>query len=371
MNTPLWDNNPWVELPSLQHDTKADVCVIGLGGSGLTCIHELLRLGIKDIVGIDASMVAGGAAGRNGGFLLAGTAKFYHESVLQLGERQAKNIYQLTLDEISRMRLQTPAAIRATGSLRVATTQEEQQDCLTQQTAMQADGFKAETYSGSEGTGLLFPDDCAMNPLLRVRELAKQAIALTAKLYEQTPALEISSGFIKTPSAKINCQHVIVCVDGQIEKIFPELAGIARTTRLQMLGTAATTELSIPRPVYARWGYEYWQQLPGGQVVLGGFRDHAENEEWTHNNQTSEKIQNLLEHFLRQHLKILAPISHRWAASVAYTETGLPIFNEVRAGVHVLGAYSGTGNVVGALLGRAAAQIVVNGKSEIASAFGY
>jgi len=39
-----------------------------LGGSGLTCIHELLELGVR-VAGIDATTVGGGAAGQNGGFL--------------------------------------------------------------------------------------------------------------------------------------------------------------------------------------------------------------------------------------------------------------------------------------------------------------
>ena len=67
LNTPIWDDTPWNPLPSLTHDLETDVCVIGLGGSGLGCILRLLELGQR-VVGLDAGMVAGGAAGRNGGF---------------------------------------------------------------------------------------------------------------------------------------------------------------------------------------------------------------------------------------------------------------------------------------------------------------
>jgi glycine/D-amino acid oxidase-like deaminating enzyme len=49
--------------------------VIGLGGSGLAAVLEARSLGLS-VIGIDAGMVAGGAAGRNGGFLLEGTASF-------------------------------------------------------------------------------------------------------------------------------------------------------------------------------------------------------------------------------------------------------------------------------------------------------
>ena len=67
-------------------------------------------------------------------------------------------------------------------------------------------------------------------------------------------------------------------------------------------------------------------------------------------------IQDLLERHVRERLGVSAPVTHRWAASVAYTENELPIFEEARPGVWAIGAYSGTGNVVGAVCGRAAAR---------------
>jgi gamma-glutamylputrescine oxidase len=52
---------------------------------------------------------------------------------------------------------------------------------------------------------------------------------------------------------------------------------------------------------------------------------------------------------------VSAPVSHRWAASVGYTADGMPIMEEVRPNVLAIGGYNGTGNVIGAICGRAAA----------------
>ena len=71
---------------------------------------------------------------------------------------------------------------------------------------------------------------------------------------------------------------------------------------------------------------------------------------------------------LREHLRVSAPITHRWAASVGYTDTGLPIIHEVRPNVWALGGYNGTGNVVGALCGRAIAEHLA-GRSELLKDF--
>jgi gamma-glutamylputrescine oxidase len=116
--------------------------------------------------------------------------------------------------------------------------------------------------------------------------------------------------------------------------------------------------------VYARWGYEYWQQLESGEIALGGFRDKFRDAEWTFESEPTQDIQGMLESFLRHHIGVKAEITHRWAASVSYTENGMPVFREVRPQVWAIGAYSGTGNVIGALCGRGAAQMVAVGKSE-------
>jgi gamma-glutamylputrescine oxidase len=364
LNTPIWDDHPWTPLSPLQAELKTDVCVIGLGGSGLTCIEELLARN-KNVIGIDAGSVAGGAAGRNGGFLLAGLALSHHEAVKQLGCERAKKLYKRSLEQLGHIQETTPEAVRQVGSLRIAYDQEEFEDCEAQYAAMCADGLPVERYEGAEGQGLLFPQDAAFQPLLRCCLLAQRVINSGAMLFENTPALEIQDTTVVTPHGRIEAKQIVVAVDGKLEHLLPELAHKVRTARLQMLGTAPTTEVIIPRPVYHRWGYEYWQQLPNGSVALGGFRDHFKEQEWTSDNTPSEEVQEMLERFLRHHLNVQAEITHRWAANVSYTQTAMPIAEEVRENVWAIGAYCGTGNVVGAMCGRALAEQVSTGNSEL------
>ena len=368
-NTPVWDDHAWTALPTLHGDMEADVCVVGLGGSGLTAVGELLRRGAS-LVGIDAGHVAAGAAGRNGGFLLAGAYDFYHDAVERHGRERARRIYRLTMDEIRRIAGEAPWAVRVTGSLRIADSAEEVDDCRRQLEALHADDLPAEWYEGPEGHGLLLPTDAAFNPLLRCRILARRALDGGARLYEYTPALDIRPGEVRTPAGTIRCDKTIVAVDGRLESILPELRGRVRTARLQMLATAPTDEVRVPRPVYARWGYEYWQQLPDGSIALGGFRDFGGEGEWTEEAAPGEVIQARLEQFLRERMGVRAPVTHRWAGCVGYTTTGLPVLEEVRDGVWAAGGYSGTGNVIGALCGRAAAELALTGASELADVFG-
>jgi glycine/D-amino acid oxidase-like deaminating enzyme len=161
---------------------------------------------------------------------------------------------------------------------------------------------------------------------------------------------------VHTERGLVRARQIVVAVDGCLERLLPELSTRVRTARLQMLATEPTTEVHLTRPVYARWGYDYWQQRPDGAIALGGARDIAGESEWTTNATPTPVVQAALERRLREQLGVRAPISHRWAASVGYTQDYLPVVGEVRAGVWAIGGYCGTGNVIGALLGRGVAR---------------
>jgi gamma-glutamylputrescine oxidase len=361
---PVWETGGRLELPPLAERASADVCVIGLGGSGLSCALELAARGLR-VVGIDRGSVASGAAGGNGGFLLAGLAEFYHDAVAAIGRSRAARIYQATLEELARSAAAYPDLVRISGSLRVAADAEEARDCAAQLAALRADGLPAEPYSGPEGEGLLIPSDGTFQPLARCRSMAGQALRLGARLYEGTPALAIEPGSVTTPGGRVDCQSVVVAVDGGLEQILPELRGRVRSVRLQMLASAPTSALQVPRPVYYRWGYEYWQQLPSGAIALGGFRDQGGDQEWGAPAEPGQPIQGLLDRFLREHLRVDAPITHRWAATVGFSESVLPVIGELRPSVWVTGGYNGTGNLIGVLCGRALAERISAGRSDL------
>jgi glycine/D-amino acid oxidase-like deaminating enzyme len=157
---------------------------------------------------------------------------------------------------------------------------------------------------------------------------------------------------------------VLVCVDGRLDLLLPELASVVRTVRLQMLATAATAEVAVPRPVYLRGGYEYWQQLPDGRIAAGGFRDVGGDDEETTSAEPSDVVQSAIERLVRERIGVRAPVVARWAASVGYTCSGLPFVGEVRPGVYAAGGYCGTGNVVGALCARALVALALGHNSD-------
>jgi gamma-glutamylputrescine oxidase len=356
---PVWgDPAAWDNPPPLAGDVRADVCVIGLGGSGLAAVGAALDAGAT-VVGIDAGPVAGGAAGRNGGFLLAGGALFHHAAVAAWGEERAVGIYEESLAELDRLEGELAPLVRRAGSLRIPASEEEVADCADQLAALRRHGFPAEPADGPTGAGVFVPTDGSVQPLERCRLLARRALERGARLFCDTPALELSGDRVRTPAGEVACGAVVVCVDGGLESLLPELAGQARSSRLQMLATEPIAPGTIPCPVYDNWGYDYWQQLPDGSVALGGGRGTHGNAEWGRPAEPGAEVQELLDRLLRERVGVDAAVTHRWAGVIAYTTDRLPVFAQVRPGVIAVGAHSGHGNVLGSAAARAAMAIAL------------
>lgn len=348
---PIWAataDRPEPSLPVLVGPVTAEVAVVGMGAAGLTATRLLAEAG-ADVVAVDAAGPGAGASGRNGGFLLGGLAEAHHDVAARLGRARAARLYGLTLDALDAAVEAHPDAVRRVGSVRVARSPAEAADCRAQLTAMRTDGLPVEEYDGPEGTGLLFPRDAAFQPLVRVRALAERAVAAGARLFGSSPVHTVDARSIRAAQGQVTATRgVLVAVDGGLEHLVPALAGRVRTARLQMLATAPTSDVHVPRPVYARYGLDYWQQLPDGRIALGGGRDVGGEQEWAPVAATSAVVQEHLERLLRE-LGTTAAVEQRWAGVVGFTPDHLPVLAEPEPGLLAVGGYSGTGNLVGPL----------------------
>lgn len=334
---PLWWDRP---LP------PADLYVVGLGATGLAACIEARRRGAR-VVGLDAGRIGGGASSRNGGFLLAGGAPFPHAA-------PNPELYAATVAEIAALARSLPGCVRAVGSERRWATDDERADCEAHAAALVASGFRAEMHTRH----LLLPDDAAFDPLARTVAWATKARAAGALLLDHVRAVPDAATV-----ATLTAGTVLVCIDGGIETVLPALGPQLRTARLQMLATAPTTEVRMTRPVYSRHGYDYWQQLPDGRVLLGGCRDRHGDDEWSLDAHPTDAVQADLDALLRDGLGVRrTEVTHRWAGLSAYPADGRgPVVGAVSERVLVATGYSGTGNVVGPLAGRALVALALDG----------
>ncbi|MGQ7295999.1 NAD(P)/FAD-dependent oxidoreductase [Quadrisphaera sp. KR29] len=401
--TPGWDADPrvasWPGLAPLDGDTAADACVVGLGGSGLAAVEELASRGLT-VVGVDTGRVAAGAAGRNGGLLLGGTAPFFHDAVRDWGAAPARWLYEQTLAELEHLLEVLPAGVvRRAGSLRLAggvgvdddERARELADCAAQAAALREHGIAVEEVSGAFGQGLLLPDDAQANPVVRhlgVLAHVQREPGARVRLHEGTRVQRVSPGLVETDRGAVRAAVVLVAVDGRLDVLLPQLGGpdpVVRTARLQMLATAPLTgddvarvRERVPCGVYERWGYDYAQLddgapgRGGARLLVGGGRDVDREAEWTTSTDPTPAVQahvqRVAERLLGRALRG-GEVAHRWGASVGYTAEhaqGRALCGLVDEGaggrVAAVGGYSGTGNLVGPVAARAAVRLLLDGE---------
>ena len=354
-------------FPELTSNLNADLVVVGLGGSGLTALLHGAQLGLN-VIGIDSDRIAAGAAGRNGGLLLAGIADFHHNVRTSLGIERARRLYQHTLDEMDRIESTTPSAVSRIGALRIGDDSADLADCWAHRDALLADGFPVLDYDGDQGQGILIPSDGTFQPAKRAALLAELATSAGANIFTHSPAVKISQGLVTTSRGSISAPNILVTIDGNLGKAVPEVSERVKPIRLQMISTAPVTSVDLKYGVYTRGGWDYWQQLLDGRVAIGGGRDIALTQEATDIAEPTQVVRDYLGAKLHA-LGITAEIEHHWAAIVSYTESGLPIVEQVHPGVWAIGAYNGTGNVIGALLGRSVVDHCVTGSNKVIQDF--
>jgi glycine/D-amino acid oxidase-like deaminating enzyme len=160
---------------------------------------------------------------------------------------------------------------------------------------------------------------------------------------------------------EIDAEQIVIATDGSGHGLLPELDEALWPARGQVIATAPLPERLFECPHYARHGFDYWQQLADGRVVLGGFRDFSILTEMTNEETTTQPIQDALEAFLVELLGEMPPITHRWAGIFGLTQDLLPLVGPVPGhdGVWAAAGYSGHGNVLGLLCGELVAGAVL------------
>ena len=313
----------------------------------------------------DARGVAEGASGRNGGFALRGGSARYDVARETYGADPAKAYWLWTEEKLDRLAELAGDSLRRTGSFRLAADEEEHDAIRLEYEALREDGIEAEWLDDVPGAAagkfhgaIAHPRDGSIQPARFVRRLAARAAEAGAEFREHDPVDDVDA---------LGADRVLVATDGYGHGLVSEFADLIWPTRGQVIVSEPLPEMLYDRPHYARDGFDYWQQLPDGRIVLGGFRDFSILDELTDVEELTPPIQSALESFLHELVGREVAVTHRWAGIFGLTQDALPLVGAVpgRDGrVWVAAGYSGHGNVLGfgcgelvadALLGRESA----------------
>jgi gamma-glutamylputrescine oxidase len=355
---PLWLAEETEPLTLRASDDAVDVAIVGGGITGCACAHALASAGRRVRIH-EARTVASGASGRNGGFTLRGAAARYDVARDAYGVDAARGLWRRTEAALDTMQSLAGDAVRRPGSLRLAADAEELEGIRSEYETLRADGFEADWWdelpsrlAGHFLGAILHPRDGTVEPARFVRALARMALDAGAEIVEHARVEDLES---------LTADEVVVATDGYGRGLLPELDDAVWPARGQVVVTEPLTERLFDRPHYARQGFDYWQQLPDGRVLLGGFRDYSLLSELTDVEETTPVIQEALDRFLAELVGYRPPVGHRWAGIFGLTQDLLPLVGRVpeRDGVWISVGYSGHGNVLGFMCGRLIADAIL------------
>ncbi len=316
--------------------------VIGGGITGVSLLHHLRRRGMQAVL-LERSYLAAGASGRNAGFLLAGVADSYADAVRTLGRTRAREIWQTTLENHAGMIEAVagrPVGYRRLGSAILASGAKEAAKLAESAELLGEDGFEV-TWDGRR---LVNPQDGEVDPAALVGALARQAPPGAIREGVEVTAIESASSdaLVHADGAECRAGCVILATNAYTPQLLPQVA--IQPRRAQMLASAPELAPICDLPTYSHFGYRYWRQLPGGEVLVGGWRDTALAVEVGYVEQPTDAIQARLEAQLRR-MGAETAVTHRWAGIMGFTESRLPMVGPADGmpNVYICAGFNGHG----------------------------
>ncbi len=368
-----------------EHET--DFLVVGAGISGASAAYWLTERGQRVAV-VDAGLPASGASGRSGGMLLLGTADPYSRVVNLFGRERAKEVWAFTRE--TRRALfaniigegEHDAALRVVrgGTASASMSEHEQRELERSGALLNDDGFPMEPFDRGAMTeavgtsaffgGLRDPDGATLDPARLTERVLSRAQERGARLFPHHEVFAIEEDGdgveVRTSRARFRAQMVLVCANAYSPLVHSHFHGRVYPTRGQMLATEPLPRRITPWGIYCDFGYEYFWQLPSGELVAGGWRQHHADAEKGYSDEITDPIQEGLLEFLVGIFPELASarVTHRWGGVMGFSGDGLPFIGELpgKPRVKYLAGHTGHGLGFGFLAARALVDLALDGR---------
>lgn len=318
------------QFPMLNHNTNADVCIIGAGITGLTTAYILAKSG-KKVVLVDAWDIAAGETGRTTAHLTAVLDERYHRLSSTFGEEKTRLIAESHMSAINRIEAIVKEENidcdfeRIDGYL-LAKNEEQAKDLMDELEACKRVGF-ADAVLRSElplgisefNLAIQFPNQATFNITKYLQGLVKALKRLKVMIYTGSFVSEINSeeknkGFVLMDNnIQINCSYIVVASNTPINnrvKMHTKQAAyrtyvVAYEIEKNTFGSFLYWDLDDP--------YHYVRIVQGEtkDLMLIGGEDHKTG-------QCSDPNQRFinLDKWSHQNFKILGEMKYHWSGQV-------------------------------------------------------
>jgi gamma-glutamylputrescine oxidase len=381
---------PAPPYPPLSGRRDAAVCVVGAGFAGLNTALGLAQRGERDVVVLDASTLAHGASGRNGGFVFGGFSRGEASLLADLGPERARALYLGTRDAVDLIRRRidtlaidcaaTDAGVLWTNWFRDPAPLRERQRLLAEHFDTHWDWVPAaelatQVCTRRYGDALFERNALHFNPLAYARGLAAAASGLGVAVHEHSPAIALErdgAGWrVRTPDGEVRARQVVLACGGYLAGLRADVdaAVLPIATYVMVtapLGGRMDDVLRTRAAIYdTRFAFDYYRPLPDSRLLWGGrisIRDRS-----------PDRVRELL---YRDLLKVFPQldgigIDYAWSGLMSYARHEMPQLGRIDDGLWLAQAFGGHGVAPTTLAGELLASAIAEGDERWREYAGY
>ena len=364
---------PLDPFAALQGDTRADVCVIGGGYTGLSAALHLRQRGY-DVVLLEAHRVGFGASGRNGGQVGSGQRQDQDWLEAAFGRGQAHRLWDLAEEAKSLLKSliadhRMPVTLHP-GVAHACRTDAELAASRANTDKLRRDYGYAHLETLDQPAirrligstvfkgGEIDRDAGHLHPLNYAIGLAAAAAKAGVRLHERSEVATINPGkrpVVKTAMGSVACDQVILACNGYLGDLDPKVA--ARVMPInnfivatEPLGDRAQEILAEPVAVAdSKFVVNYWRLSEDNRLLFGGGESYGYR--------FPDILKTVSKPMLAIYPQLKATrIDFAWGGTLAITMNRLPCFTRPQPNVLSASGYSGHGVAMATLAGKILAE---------------
>ena len=280
--------------PALAGAQRADVCILGAGITGLSTAIELTQAGLSVIV-LEAKRVAWGASGRSGGQAIFGFGCDQAKITQAVGLADSKRLFDWSLEGLDLVKSRCAEfgidCDWRDGHAHVPIKPRH----ITELKAWQSDlaenfGYPLQWWEREQlqavmpnerYLGALFdPRSGHLHPLKYTQGLAKAALALGVRIFEDSPVTALDRGpapRFKTAHGEVACDFAVLAGNAYVHGIAPELDAKIMPVGTYIGATAPLGE-ALARDLIrndmavadVNWALDYFRLSADHRLLFGG-----------------------------------------------------------------------------------------------------
>lgn len=375
--------------PPIGGTSRADVCIVGGGFTGLSAALHLAEAG-RSVILLDAQRIGWGASGRNGGQVHSGQRRDQIWLEKTVGRDDAAKLWELAeaAKDLVRARIVrhqipcewTDGLISAAHTAEALDDERRTVDHMASNYGVTAlsmlDRAEIEAAVGTRRFVGGYRDASAghLNPLALAVGIATAAAAAGAQIHEGSEVVGIEAGsngrrFVKTAAGCVDAGQVVLAGNGYLKDIAPDVEAHVLPINNYVVATAPLGSERMQRLIPGRecvadtrFVVRYWRPTQDSRLVFGGGESYTRR--------LRDDVAGLVRPYLAEVYPDLAdvPIDYAWGGTLAVTRHRMPFVQRVAPGLYAGCGYSGQGVATATFAGKMLAD-AINGDTSTLDVF--